>query len=392
MDEEEDDIGGGEDPGADIDRELDQEGGAGVPANSGPVTRPTRLASSSLDLSNWRPAPGAQPFSPSIAVTAPHAPPSVSGWRPAPGAQAFEVNFGGAEAKPQAKTGVMGEIGRGVMRGVGAITFPIEEAANTVERKLGLSQAEADTAALAQRKKAFYERYAPTVGGVTDTNSVGSAGRYIAGKAGEIVPQAAGYMIAGVPRMVAMGALQGATEASEQNNGDPDAALVGAAIGAAAAGAPAHFLFGQAGQGVVRGAARGAAGMAGVNVASQYAQPLAGVAAGNPYKAPTADQLSESLATGFLTGAMFGAVGGARTPAPVKRDVTRNTEQLALPAPVADDHEAALQNTLALPPPQKQLPAPSTGYGEGFTMPPPGTPAVPLQPAWPARAPLRVTF
>jgi hypothetical protein len=177
--------------------------------------------------------------------------------------------------------------------------------------------------------------------------------------------------------MVAMGALQGATEAAKQNNGDPTAAAVGAGIGAAAAGAPAHFLFGQAGQGIVKGAVRGALGMAGVGVAQQALEPIAGVAAGNPYKAPTADQLSEALATGFITGTMFGAVGGARSPAAAAPTETR----LALPAPIAADHAEALKETLALPAPQKQLPAPSTGYGEGFTMPPPGTPAVPLQPA-----------
>jgi hypothetical protein len=69
---------------------------------------------------------------------------SLSSWRPAPGAQAFDAPFG--EAQPEAKKpGIVGEVGRGLMRGGAALGYAVEEGANAIERKLGLPGAEART-------------------------------------------------------------------------------------------------------------------------------------------------------------------------------------------------------------------------------------------------------
>jgi hypothetical protein len=210
---------------------------------------------------------------------------------------------------------------------------------------------------------------------------------------------------------------------------------VGAVTGAGAGSLLTRGAMGAAGASVGRRAAIGAAegaGTMGVQAGAGNALQQAASQDAGLQKEFDPHKMAESFASGALGGALLGAVGGAahRGARPRTTEEEPQPEQaptLALPSPdhMQPEQQAALSETLALPKPetiygpetpwtstgggmipgrgsftarpsdgvtptpapepqQRLLPKPQTGYGEGFTMPPEGTPAVPLDKQLPA--------
>ena len=271
---------------------------------------------------------------------------------------------GAEEEKPPTPPGIVGEVGRGIQRGAVSALHQLEGVANAVEQKLAdwtgsewmAATVKSDKAALAKRMEEAAKEYGATVPSVVAAfNDPSNAPRYIAGKVGEMVPMLAGYVLAGVPRMVVFGAMEGANRAAEENEGDLAAVATGAAVGAAVAGAPAPFLHGAAGKSFTNNVARATVGMPLLNVAGELAQPLPKAAATGQYTPPTGEQLAEAAATGVIAGPAVGAIGYAAS-----------RRRAATPG-IADDQAAALDATQ---PTQGELPL-TGGRGE---RPPPVTP------------------
>lgn len=333
----------------------------------------------------------------------------------------------GFSPKSPPQPGLASEFGRGVVRGAGnALGFPILEGIDYAAR--GIADAsgnqtiqqfiEPKQQRIRDARDQFNRDWGASVPSVTDIGGVGDTARYVAGTVGELLPIGAGYVgsfAAGGPAGamafgVSQGALQGATEAARKYNGDPAAVATGAIISAIAGGATVPFLMGKVGQGILQHAVRAAIGSGGTEVAEELAQPIAGVAAGQGYTPPSGAQIADALAAGGIMGGVFGGIGGMH-------GRHKSAEPMEVTTGVTPDVQVALNEALQLPAPLKQLPAPQqqamplglprpetmygdgfiarptvpepqpmmlprpeTGYGDGFTMPPPWTPAPPLDP------------
>jgi hypothetical protein len=230
---------------------------------------------------------------------------------PKPSPAFFDRAVQGAKLRPDTQPDMLGEITHGVLRGGASLLYDIEDLATLLEKKMGATETgEEDTAALAKRKTASAKAFNAGVPTLDDINGVSDAVHYVLGKAGEAIPAIAGYMVAGVYRMVLLGALGGAVRASEETDGDKGAITAGAAIGAAMAGAPAPFIAGAVGKGMVQSIAAGVAGMGVVGAGQAFLGPIPKAIASGEYVPPSPGQVIESAASSAIAGAVFGGYGG----------------------------------------------------------------------------------
>src|SRR5215472_11658969 len=266
---------------------------------------------------------------------------------------------------------LLGEVGRGAMRAGTQALYGIHEAANWIENKLGewtdndsiKKTAAQDIAEVALREKAAQEAYKPSVGTLGEAaKSPKAAAHYAAGIVGAALPTIAQYELLGIPRMIALGAFEGAQRAAKENNGDPLATTTGAFIGGAEAGAPVPFLQGAVGKGLLQGAVRGALGMGAYGAAQAALEPLPKAAATGVYTPPTGSEIAENIAGGVIGGGLFGGYGalrhrGAEEAAPAGRQ----------PAAAVQAQPATAQP--ALPPEVAAIPAPPIGTTVNLTYP-----------------------
>ncbi len=266
------------------------------------------------------------------------------GNRPPPSSPAFfDRAVSGTTARSEPPWPIVTEFYKGAVRSGASLLYSIEDLANKIEEKLGLPGAEEDVKQLARRKAETEEETKPAVPGVTDIRGGKDAASYVFGKIGEIIPTAAEYLAMGVPRMVLLGAIGGALRADEQNQGNHAAVATGAVIGAAAAGAPAPFLSGAVGKGLLENVVKSVLGMGIVGGAQTLAEPLPKAAATGTYTPPTMDQVAEGVASGALAGAIFGTVGGLTRQS---RDAQGGSkEELIGTLPENDDFANAMRST-----------------------------------------------
>jgi hypothetical protein len=230
------------------------------------------------------------------------------------------------------------ESGRRVMHG-------LHSAANRVERAiaettgLGREAAARDTAALEQmdkeREAAQKARVAPP--GVTSIRSLDDAARWALSVAGSTAG-AVGEMVAiGIPRAVAVAALEGFEETKTKTGSTPRA-LASAAVEAAGQGAPLHLL-GKAMRGTLPQIAASAAGMGGVGVGTEAAQrALRGD------ETMSAQQAIDVAAQGGVAGLLGGA--GARALPTLTRkvresDIGKSIERTVSPTTIDASSDAA---------------------------------------------------
>lgn len=212
-------------------------------------------------------------------------------------------------APPQ--RGVLGEIGAGMARGAGSLVQGLREigelgwkgvATLTGDKELG-AWIENHAKGWAKDELVYRERFAQGDG----------IAAFVEGTIGEAIPTVAEYLTLGVPRMIAYGALHGAASAWERT-GSATAAATGALIGGAEAGAPAPFLHGAAGQGLVKAAVKGGIGMGAIGGLTSLLDPIPDWVAGKGYELPTLEEAGKRAAAGGIVGLGLGAFAGAANP------------------------------------------------------------------------------
>jgi hypothetical protein len=283
-----------------------------------------------------------------------------------------------APPPPEEKPGYLGEVSRGIQRGAHDLVSEVADVANTAEQNLATWTGSSYLQSLATADKAQLKKYndyaakdlAPTVQSLTEAmQDPDSAMRYGLGKIGEVLPQIAAYITAGVPVMVVAGAISGANKAARENNGDLGAAITGATVGGALAGAPAPFVHGAAGAGLWQNVGRAVVGMPLITTAGAFAEPLPKAAATGQYEAPTGAQLAEAAVGGVIGAPLFGAVGylGSRGRAPPPTDKGVTPEESAALGETAQEQGG-------VPPPGSYGPRPPEQFGPPAPPPGPGPP------------------
>jgi hypothetical protein len=216
--------------------------------------------------------------------------------------------------------GLAAELPLGAARGVAKMVIDLEHIAEAVlpeipALRIAAYFGDVDVPALVAEHAAVWkereDRWGRALAG-TDWQKAGTdpAG-FAMGVIGETVPTVAAYVAAGIPAMIAYGVMVGADHAFRET-GSWAAAGAGAVIGGLAAGAPAPFLKGAAGKGLIDNAVRGAAGMGLVGGIQSVADTIPRAIGTGEWSAISWEGVPEGVVRGAIGGSLIGTFGGIR--------------------------------------------------------------------------------